>query len=202
MVNLKFAFLLPRQLEASTCSFKKSTHIFFTGSIWYWFAASSKDWTLLLLTEILQNRRCKISITGITYFVVVKKQLTPIHINGKIISLLFTQESFTYILQTCVISPLHKTESEQNLFSDSLLLPNRHQQNLSKLIIKTALADWPSMQKQNNQFGSASREGTQGTDKGFSTRDGNHMTGVLTLTVSHHQWNAFLFSKKGKKERT
>lgn len=70
----KFAFLLPRQLEASTCSFKKSTHIFFTGSIWYWFAASSKDWTLLLLTEILQNRRCKIRITKITYFVVVKKK--------------------------------------------------------------------------------------------------------------------------------
>lgn len=26
-------YFLPRQFEASTCSFKKSTHIFFTGSI-------------------------------------------------------------------------------------------------------------------------------------------------------------------------
>lgn len=51
--SYKYDFL-PRQFEASTCSFKKSTHIFFTGSIWYWFAASNKDWTLLLFTEILQ----------------------------------------------------------------------------------------------------------------------------------------------------
>lgn len=45
----------PRQLVASTCSFRKSTHIFFTGSIWYWLAAFSRDWTLLLFTEILRS---------------------------------------------------------------------------------------------------------------------------------------------------
>lgn len=90
----KFAFLLPRQFEASTCSFKKSTHIFFTGSIWYWFAASSKDWTLLLLTEILQNRRRKVSTN--TYFVGAKTPTYTNWNNGKIIPLLFPLASFSY----------------------------------------------------------------------------------------------------------
>lgn len=49
--------ILPKQLVASTCSFKKSTHIFFTGSIWYWLAAFSRDWTLLLFTNILQEHK-------------------------------------------------------------------------------------------------------------------------------------------------
>lgn len=90
------------------------------------------------------------------------------------------------IALTCVISHFHKTENEQNLFSDSLLLPNRHQQNLSKLIVETALADLPRVHEQNKQFGSVSREGTEPTDKGLGTRGGNHMAGVLTLTISHH----------------
>lgn len=45
--------LLPRQFVASICPLRNSTHIILTGSIWYWFAASSNDWTLLLFTEIL-----------------------------------------------------------------------------------------------------------------------------------------------------
>lgn len=48
---------LPRQFVASICPLRNSTHIFFTGSIWYWLAASSSDWTLLLFTDILTHGR-------------------------------------------------------------------------------------------------------------------------------------------------
>lgn len=55
--SLMLLLFLPRQFVASICPLRNSTHIFFTGSIWYWLAASSSDWTLLLFTDILTHGR-------------------------------------------------------------------------------------------------------------------------------------------------
>lgn len=56
-VYLYASSFLPRQFVASICPLRNSTHIFFTGSIWYWLAASSSAWTLLLFTDILTHSR-------------------------------------------------------------------------------------------------------------------------------------------------